>query len=106
MRERGGKGWNSKLTLQGQGLSLTLGVARKLEDVCQGLTLPVGQEEVVRFLANNENIKRINGLIEDVHEALMGYQVCMPNYSFSTMSYVCSRLHCNKISMMRVVGLL
>ena len=85
-------------------MSLTLGVARKLEYICQALALPVGQEDVVRFLATAENIQRINCLVEDVHEALMGYQVCMPNCSVSTMSYICPRLHCNKIFMMRVVS--
>jgi len=30
-------------------------------------------------------MQKITGLVEDVHEALMGYQVYMPNHSFYTM---------------------
>ena len=64
----------------------------------------MGQEDVVGFLVAAENIQRINGLVEDVHEALMGYQVCTPDYSFSIIPHMCSRHHYNKISMMRVVS--
>jgi len=70
--------------LQGPGLSLMLGIARKLKDICQSLTLPGDQEDVVGFLADPKNTQRIGGLIEDVHEALMVYQVCQPNCSFCT----------------------
>jgi hypothetical protein len=34
------------------------------------------------FLANTENAQMINGLVEDIREALMDYQVCMSSYSF------------------------
>jgi len=54
-----------------------MGTTRKLETICQGLTLPADQGKVKRFLDNTENAQRINSLVEDVHEALMGYQVCM-----------------------------
>ena len=58
------------------------------------------------FLASTKNVQRINGLLEDVHEALINYQVCVLNLQFHTMPDVYARLHYNKISMMRVVGLL
>ena len=35
-------------------------------------------------LANTENTQRINGLVEDLHEAFMDYQVGIPKYSFYT----------------------
>ena len=63
-----------------------MGITRKLENVCQDLILPAEQGEVIRFLANTENVQGINSLIEDIHEALMVYQVCMENCSFFTMS--------------------
>jgi hypothetical protein len=81
-----------------------MGVARKLEDIHQSLTLPAEQGKVMGFLTNTENAQRINGLVEDIREALMDYQVCVLNYSFSTMSDICARLHCNKISTTRVVS--
>ena len=79
-------------------------IARDLGDICQSLTLLTEQGKVVEFLTNTENAQKINGLVEDIHEALMDYQVCIFNYSFSTMSNLHTRLHCNKISTMRVVS--
>ena len=34
------------------------------------------------FLINTENAQRINGLAEDIREAMMDYQVCVSNNSF------------------------
>ena len=56
-------------------------IARKLEDVFQSLTPPEDQGKVLEFLTNAENAQRINGLVEDVCEALMEYQVCRLDYS-------------------------
>ena len=88
MRKRGEKHWNSKLTLQGQELSLRLYISRKLEDICQSLTLPVKQGDVITHLTNPENVQRIDGLVEDLHEALMEYQVCISTHSLPTKSDV------------------
>jgi len=60
--------------------------------------------EVKGFLTNPENVKRVNSLVEDIFDALMEYQVCTLNYSFPTMSDIHTRLHFNKIFMMRVVN--
>ena len=79
-------------------------IARKLNDICQSLTLPTEQGEVVEFLTNAENAQKINGLVEDIHEALMDYQVCILNYLSPTMSDLHARLHCNRISTIRVVS--
>ena len=83
-----------------------MGTTRKLKNISQGLTLPAEQEGVVRFLADSENAQRINSLVEDIHEALMEYQVCVADCSFSTMPDLDARLHCNKISTMRDVSTL
>ena len=62
-----------------------MGVARKLENIFQSLTLPEDEPEdegkVMESLTNTENAQRINGLVEDIHEALMDYQVCKSSYS-------------------------
>ena len=69
-------------------LSLVIGVmsdiriARKLEHICQGLTLPAEEGKAVEFLTNTENAQKINGLVEDTHEALIDYQVWILNQSF------------------------
>ena len=82
------------------------GIFRKLEDIYQGLNLPGGQEDTTGLLTNTKDTQRVNGLVDDLHEALMSYQVCMSNCLISAMSYICIRLHYKEISMMRVVGLL
>jgi hypothetical protein len=55
-------------------------IARKLEEVHQDLTWLTGQGTVMEFLANAENTQRVNGLVEDIREVMMEYQVCMSNY--------------------------
>ena len=79
-------------------------IARELENIHQSLTLPAEQGKVLEFLMNAENVQRINGLIEDICEALMEYQVCMSSCSSYTMSDVHVRLHCSKICTKRVAN--
>jgi len=57
-----------------------MGVVRKLEGVYQDLSLLAEQGKVAGFLANAENAQRINGLVEDIREALTDYQVCRSNH--------------------------
>jgi len=38
--------------------------------------------KVVKFLTNAENAQKINHLVEDVHEVLMDYQVCIQTTDF------------------------
>jgi len=78
-----------------------MGTTRKLENISQGLTLPAEQGGVMRFLADTENAQRFNSLVEDIHEGLMEYQVCVADCSFSTMPDLHARLRCNKISTTR-----
>ena len=63
-----------------------MGIPRKLKDVRRGLTIPSEQGKLVGFLANAENAQMINGLVEDLRETLMDYQVWISNYSFSITS--------------------
>ena len=80
-------------------------IARKLEGVHQSLAPLAEQGEVNEFLTNPKNIKRVNSLVEDIFDAMMEYQVCTLNHSFPTMSDICTRLHCNKIFIMRIANL-
>jgi hypothetical protein len=54
-----------------------MGVGRKLEDIHQDITQLAGQGAAVGFLTNTKNAQRINGLVEDIREAMMDYQVCI-----------------------------
>ena len=79
-------------------------ITRRLEVICQSLSLPTEQGNVVDFLVNVKNAQAINSLAEDIHEVLMDYQVCMSNCSFHTRSDLFTRFHYNKISTMRAVN--
>ena len=50
--------------------------SRKLEEVRKELDLLAGQGKIVGFLANAENTQRVNGLVEDIRQVMMDYQVC------------------------------
>jgi len=82
-----------------------MGLARKLGDIHQSLTLLAEQREVIRSLINAESAQRINGLVEDIHEVLMDYQVCVLNYLFLPCLMFVRHL-CNRIFLTRVVSLL
>ena len=54
-----------------------------MEDVGQELALLAGQgKKAAVFLANTKNAQRINGLVEDIREVMMDYQVCASNALF------------------------
>ena len=50
-------------------------ISRKLEEIHQELDLLVGQGKIVGFLANTETARKIGGLVEDIREVMMDYQV-------------------------------
>ena len=77
---------------------------RKLEDIHQSLTLSAEQGGILEFLASAGNVQKINSLVEEIHEALMDYQVCMLNCLSLIMSDFHARLQCNKISTTKVVS--
>ena len=58
-----------------------MGVARRLEGAHKDLILLTEQGKVVGFLASTQNAQRINGLVEDIREAIMDYQVCVSDCS-------------------------
>ena len=55
-----------------------MGMARKLSGVHQGLALLVGQGKVDGFLKSAGNAGKLGGLLEDVRDAMMEYQVRVP----------------------------
>ena len=51
-----------------------------MQDIQWSLALPVEQEKVLDFLTDTGNAQRIDRLVEDIHEGLMEYQVCVLTY--------------------------
>ena len=57
-------------------------IARKLENVHQDLTLLAKQGRIEGFFNNVQNAEKLSGVVEDIRDAMMEYQVRMQNYSF------------------------
>ena len=60
-----------------------MGVDRKLEDIRQGLVLLGEQGMAKGFFNNVKNADTLGGLVEDIRDAMLDYQVCAPNTLFS-----------------------
>lgn len=75
------------------------GCIRKIENVNQDLKLMTTQGSTIRFLSNAGDAKKLNGLVDDVREAVMDYQVCAPPALALDPSNICLRFLCSGISM-------
>ena len=96
---KGDRGWNGKLTLsEARSKSHIWEVTRKLEDVCRDLAPLEEQGKVEGFFNNFENAGKLSGLVEDIRDAMMEYQVYIHDSSVFRTSNVCARLPCSKIS--------
>jgi hypothetical protein len=60
--------------------------ARKLQDVDQDLVSLVKQGKVEGFVNNAKNADKLGGLVEDIRDALIGYQVCIVGMNISDTS--------------------
>ena len=56
------------------------------------------QKDIAQFLSNNNNAQKLNDLVDDIHEAVMEYQVCTSNGLAFITSNVHLRLPYNRIS--------
>ena len=66
-----------------------MGIGRKLEDVYQELVLLGEQGKAKGFFNNVKNAENLGGLVEDVRDAMMDYQVCaLNNLSFSRLIFL------------------
>ena len=62
-------------------------IDKKLEDVRQELALLGEQGKTKGFFNNVENAKKLGGLVEDLRDIIMDYQVRAPsNQSFSCLN--------------------
>ena len=74
--ERGDTPWNGKaLLLKFRRSRLTDEIGRKLEDIRQDLALLGEQGKAKGFFNNVENADKLGGLVEDVRDVIMDYQV-------------------------------
>jgi hypothetical protein len=76
-------------------------IARKLKDVNQTLDSITTQNDLVQFLDNTKNAQQLDGLVGDIHDALMGYQVCALKPLMFITPKQCPRPHYSKISITR-----
>ena len=53
-------------------------MARKLEEIGQAMGSVATQEDLAPFLGIPKNVQKVNGLVEDIRDALMDYQVWSP----------------------------
>ena len=54
-------------------------IERKLEDIHQELALLGEQSKTKGFFNNVENAEKLGGLVEDLRDIIMDYQVRAPN---------------------------
>ena len=54
-----------------------MGMPRKFEGVRQNLATLTEQGRIKAFLSNVGNADKLGGLLEDIRDAMMEYQVCM-----------------------------
>ena len=73
-----------------------MGSGSKLEDIRQDLVLLGEQGRTKGFFNNIENADKLGGLVEDVRDAVMDYQVCIPSNNSSSRAHVSCRHRCNR----------
>ena len=75
--EREERPWNGRVPLSKFESSVSqVRIGRKLEDIHQELALLGEQGKTKGFFNNVENAEKLGGLVEDVRDVLMDYQVC------------------------------
>jgi len=80
-----------------------MGIARKLREVGQTMGSMTTQENLAHFLKIPENAQKLNDLVEDIRDALMGYQVCTRKRLARIGPNICLRLRYDETSTTRVV---
>ena len=56
------------------------------------------------FFNNVENADKLGGLVEDIRDAMIWYQVCINKPYISCASDIRTRPHCNKTTTIRAVN--
>ena len=85
---------------------LTSSFARKLEDILRELTPLEQRGKVTRFLNGTKDTDKLSGVVEDIRDAMMDYQVC-PNILHTRLvrpPNLCIRRLYNRISTIKAVS--
>ena len=78
-----------------------MGTVSKLENILQKLTPLSKQGKVEGFFTNSKGADVLSGLVGDIHDAVVDYQVCNQSKLIIFTPDTCFRLHYSKISMKR-----
>ena len=79
-------------------------IDRKLQDICNTLTkMKEEQRKVEGFFNNTKNGETLGGLVEDIRDAMMEYQVRIHDLFITFISDIRTRLRYSKTSTTRVV---
>ena len=70
---------------------------RKLEHIRQELALLAEEGKVKGFFNNVDNADRLGGLVEDIRDVMMDYQVCVSISLTISLVYNLARHRCSKI---------
>ena len=79
-------------------------VVRKLEDIRQDLAPLKAQGKVEGFFKNVKNADKLSGVVEDIRDAMIEYQVRIRKPTIPGVSDSYSRRRCSKISTIRVAS--
>ena len=74
---RGDRSLNGKPPLSNSRVGSPIEICRKLEDIHRDLALLGEQGKTKGFFNNVENADKLGGLVEDIRDAVMDYQVCI-----------------------------
>lgn len=94
---------NGNPTIQGSKSEPDYRFTRRLEDILRELEPLAEQGKAVGFLESVEDADKLGGVIEDIRDAAMEYQVFMSNYLMLAISNTCIRRPCNKTSTTRTL---
>ena len=96
---------NSESTASGvETQALQLEAARKLEKILQELILLAEQGKAEGFFTNVKNADILSGMVGDIHNAVMDYQVGNLTKFITLISNIHFRLHFSKASMNKIVN--
>jgi len=79
-------------------------IGRKLGNILQELELLAKQGSVEGFVNNPKNAEKLRGVVGDICNVVMDYQVCSQSELVMLIPDIHFRLHYNKTSMKKAVS--
>ena len=103
-KNRGGRSSNGNPPFPRSISSLTPKLARKLEDILKDLISLEQRGKVTQFLNGTQDADKLSGLVQDIRDVLMEYQVRNRNKPASLNPDIYFRPRYNKTSTIRAVN--